>query len=421
MVAQDVASALLSTTLATASVLGVLGARWHAPDAHDGAYVRSAVPWALWLGLGAYLGSAAWAGAPHALAAMLSRLAYQGMLWASAALLWMGARQGSAPPRSAAPRVLRWLLLTSALGLAAWAQDADRRALWLGGNALAGGLFTLCLIHRVRAHPSTAGWMALLLSIFGCSVVVTDLAAVHGQQPSVGLHHLLQLLALFCFWLALRHGAQVSEPPPGWMSRRQLAQELHDGVGAQLVSILSTLDANLPQQRQTATLLQSCLLDLKLMVDGMEPDASLLSHLASLRYRMQPLMEQAGVRVNWLISDETELARVQGAPAKQLLRVVQEALANVVQHAGARVVTVSCCYSAELASVYLSIADDGCGLSKPARQGGKGLEGMRARVQTLGGQFIVESEVQLGTFIQLLLPTEGLRASQRQGGSSTTP
>ncbi|RYF79928.1 MAG: glycosyltransferase, partial [Comamonadaceae bacterium] len=90
----------------------------------------------------------------------------------------------------------------------------------------------------------------------------------------------------------------------------------------------------------------------------MEEDASLLSHMASLRYRMQPLLEQAGIELEWQVTNDERLRLVRGDAAKHVLRLTQEALANAVHHSGARTVTVLCRHWAEIDSLLLCIADD---------------------------------------------------------------
>jgi signal transduction histidine kinase len=86
---------------------------------------------------------------------------------------------------------------------------------------------------------------------------------------------------------------------------------------------------------------------------------------------------------------EVEL-RVEGArPTVQpgidlsAYRVVQEALTNVIKHAGPAHAVVEVRYSPT--SVTVDVADDGRGAAAPAASGGHGLVGMRERVAVHGG------------------------------------
>lgn len=67
-------------------------------------------------------------------------------------------------------------------------------------------------------------------------------------------------------------------------------------------------------------------------------------------------------------------------------RVVQEALTNVLKHAGSASVVVRLRIDD---AVHVTVADNGLGLAatKPSDGRGRGVVGMRARVETLGGQF----------------------------------
>ena len=85
-----------------------------------------------------------------------------------------------------------------------------------------------------------------------------------------------------------------------------------------------------------------------------------------------------------------------------LLRVCQEALANVRKHAAARQVSVRLCYADGV--VRLTVADDGGGFDIDLVNGGYGLHGMRERVRQVGGTIQVGSAVGAGTEISVEVP-----------------
>jgi len=92
------------------------------------------------------------------------------------------------------------------------------------------------------------------------------------------------------------------------------------------------------------------------------------------------------------------------ARALGLYRVLQEALTNVVRHAGAERVVVR--LSAENDEVVLAIADDGRGITAddPARPSSFGLLGMRERMAALGGRLTVEGSAGAGTTVTARVP-----------------
>jgi signal transduction histidine kinase len=94
-----------------------------------------------------------------------------------------------------------------------------------------------------------------------------------------------------------------------------------------------------------------------------------------------------------------------------LLRVAQEALANVAKHAGASRVWITLSYMGDV--VTLDVRDDGTGFDPALTPrgdagGGFGLIAMRQRVQRLAGQLEIESEPGVGTVVSASLPAIGL-------------
>jgi signal transduction histidine kinase len=85
-----------------------------------------------------------------------------------------------------------------------------------------------------------------------------------------------------------------------------------------------------------------------------------------------------------------------------LLRVCQEALANVRKHADARSAAVRLGYDAS--AVLLEVSDDGSGFDPDQVNGGYGLRGMRSRVAEAGGTLTVRSSPGAGTRVSAMVP-----------------
>jgi signal transduction histidine kinase len=88
-----------------------------------------------------------------------------------------------------------------------------------------------------------------------------------------------------------------------------------------------------------------------------------------------------------------------------LLRVAQEAVANVRKHARAGQVLV-CLRYAE-GQVGLDVTDDGSGFDPGQAAGGYGLPGMRARAEEAGGRLQVRSSPGCGTTVSVVVPVPG--------------
>jgi signal transduction histidine kinase len=87
-------------------------------------------------------------------------------------------------------------------------------------------------------------------------------------------------------------------------------------------------------------------------------------------------------------------------------RVAQEALTNVVRHAGARRACVR--IRVDDGELVLEITDDGTGTPAP-RDGGVGLGSMRERAEELGGRLQVAGRPGVGTQVIARFPVDAIR------------
>jgi signal transduction histidine kinase len=137
----------------------------------------------------------------------------------------------------------------------------------------------------------------------------------------------------------------------------------------------------------------------------------------TVRYYLDHQSQRHGLAVDFIASSSwTPLPReIEGA----CLRVVQEALGNVIQHASASRVQVELRQDAETAE--LRIRDDGVGfapasLSQPGDHSRTlGLTAMRQRIELLGGTWHVESAPGQGTVIRAILPLADASTSVHRG------
>jgi signal transduction histidine kinase len=186
--------------------------------------------------------------------------------------------------------------------------------------------------------------------------------------------------------------------------RQRLMQDMHDGLGSSLVSALRVVERGRLQDIQVAEVLKSCIDDLKLAIDSMEPvEADLLLLLATLRFRLGSRLESTGITLRWEISDVPTLDWLDPRNALHILRILQEAFANILKHAQASEIRVTT--AAGDGWVYVDIADNGRGFAveKALGNGGKGLSNQLRRAQAIGGDVAFESSA-AGTRLTLRLP-----------------
>ncbi|MBH2009951.1 MAG: hypothetical protein I8H71_09660 [Xanthomonadaceae bacterium] len=186
--------------------------------------------------------------------------------------------------------------------------------------------------------------------------------------------------------------------------RQRLMQDMHDGLGSSLVSALRVVEDGQLHEAQVAEVLRSCIDDLKLAIDSMEPvDADLLLLLATLRFRLGNRLKSSSIRLVWNISDVPALPWLDPRNALHILRILQEAFANILKHAQASEIGVST--RASKGWIEVAVADNGQGFSvdDAMKGGGKGLMNQRRRAQAIGGEVLLASSF-TGSVLTLRLP-----------------
>jgi two-component system, NarL family, sensor histidine kinase UhpB len=200
--------------------------------------------------------------------------------------------------------------------------------------------------------------------------------------------------------------------------RRLLARELHDRVAQTLTSMLIDLENFKVEQVGREGVLRQ--------MDTLQD--STRGVLNSLRELLYELRGGPGVEEGFLdalralagrFSEKTRIdtnlsilpgwpARVTSPAALNLYRIVEEALANVRQHSGARAVQIILQPHSEN-ELSVCVSDDGRGLDlEEPGPIGMGIVGMKERALFLGAQLRVETSIGSGTTVRVIVPREQL-------------
>ncbi len=179
-------------------------------------------------------------------------------------------------------------------------------------------------------------------------------------------------------------------------------QDMHDGLGSTLVSALRAFEGDHAADLDAVAILRGCIDDLKLTIDSMEPvETDLLLLLATLRFRLQPRLEASGLKLTWEAGEVPPLEWLDQRHALHILRILQEAFANILKHAAAREIAVS--VRAEDGRVLVRVQDDGSGFDPTLPVTGRGLANQQRRAEAIGGRVIWEPSP-TGTCLVLVLP-----------------
>ena len=178
----------------------------------------------------------------------------------------------------------------------------------------------------------------------------------------------------------LRHGMEsVTLYQKGMLEERErIARDVHDNIGAQLLSALHHREAARKDE-----MIREALADLRDMINNLTSSGlSLEETLAELRVETADRLAAAGIELQWTC-DEGGAMKLDPAATHALRSIVREAVSNVIRHASAARVMVTA--RGEPGEVLLMITDDGCGFDPAADFSGNGLTNIRARLQRLGG------------------------------------
>lgn len=181
--------------------------------------------------------------------------------------------------------------------------------------------------------------------------------------------------------------------------RLRIARDLHDDVGARLMTTLHRGDLETVHAD-----VREAMADMRLIIDGMSDQVRRLSDLvADLRHETVNRLMLAHVAVDWPITSVFDDDRpVEAVQARVLFSVVRELASNVIRHAGAHAVSISCDMSE--GRIAVSIRDDGRGFdSESDAILGNGLRNVRKRIEELGGAMRLESG-DGGSVVEILLP-----------------
>jgi signal transduction histidine kinase len=191
--------------------------------------------------------------------------------------------------------------------------------------------------------------------------------------------------------------------------RQRIMQDMHDGLGSQLLSSLMLVERGALTGEQLAQILRESIDDMRLAIDALAAeDADLLSALGNLRFRMEPRLRAAGIELLWDARKLPVEIDINPDAVLPILRIVQEALTNSLKHSRARAVSVV--LGVENASVdsqwlVIRITDNGRGITEE-RVGGRGLLNMRNRAARIGAQLKLETVPGAGTMVQLRYKVE---------------
>ncbi|MFD2369567.1 sensor histidine kinase [Brevibacillus sp. GCM10020057] len=201
--------------------------------------------------------------------------------------------------------------------------------------------------------------------------------------------------------------------------RRDLAQDMHDGLAQQLFFLqaqLYQLKRKLPGEVQTQVAEQLAQIEERIKWCHGEVRHT-ITHLREFREseQLSEAIEQllkrmtVGTELQVRFTSKGRVLEEELHVLNAIYRMVEEATVNVVKHAQARVLSVS--VEASSLQVKVRVHDDGIGFvadAKTTEDKRYGVVGMRERIAQVGGTFHIRSKPNEGTEIIAIIPRKGV-------------
>ena len=183
--------------------------------------------------------------------------------------------------------------------------------------------------------------------------------------------------------------------------RKRIAGDLHDDLGAKLLTIVHTSESE-----RISTLAREALEEMRLSVRGLTGKPMRLDDaLADWRAETVLRLGQANIEADWRGPPEETDQLLPARGFVQTTRILREAVSNIIKHSGASHCKVRCAITER--QFGLTVQDNGKGI--PMELDGKldrghGMSSMKHRAKQMQGQCLVESAPGYGTVIRLTLP-----------------
>jgi signal transduction histidine kinase/ligand-binding sensor domain-containing protein len=216
-------------------------------------------------------------------------------------------------------------------------------------------------------------------------------------------------------WRSQRRFEQIRIEQARDQERQRIARDIHDDIGSGLteITMLSHLAVRRAGDGEAVESIQRIEDRARQLTRSMDEvvwainprNDSLEGFITYFHRWAQAFLSNAGLRVRWDLPLEPTEAPLAAEVRHQLLLACKEAVTNVVKHAGADEVCISC--RPRATGLEILIQDDGRGFSPNESDTGRlGLGNLRARLAALGGSCELDSATGRGTSVRFVVTTD---------------
>ncbi len=203
--------------------------------------------------------------------------------------------------------------------------------------------------------------------------------------------------------------------------RKRIARELHDEFGQMLAVLkfdiswmerrlaeqptLNPYSAILDKARSMATLTDDLIRTVRRIATSLRP--SILDDLGlipALEWQAKEFQNRTGISCQFSTDLDSQTCRLESERATALFRIAQELFTNILRHADASQVDLVLEKQDEFLALYVS--DNGRGLGETSTRDtpSLGLLGIRERLASFGGEFVIQGKAGHGTRAHVRIP-----------------
>ncbi|MCB1643956.1 MAG: hypothetical protein KDI36_00815, partial [Pseudomonadales bacterium] len=191
------------------------------------------------------------------------------------------------------------------------------------------------------------------------------------------------------------------------LQKQRIYRDLHDDVGARLVSIVHAREKG-----DTVSMARSALESLRETVSkGNAEDTPLLSLLGALIEEAELRCRNSSLGFELMLSEDLPEGIVPAESCYQLSRIIREVISNVLRHASAEEVTLKVALQDN--NLVVELQDDGVGLPSAVAEG-NGLGNIRSRASDMGAAVSWQNAEHGGVKFCFSIPLLTLFGSQEQ-------
>lgn len=184
--------------------------------------------------------------------------------------------------------------------------------------------------------------------------------------------------------------------------RQRIVRDMHDGIGGQLLGLAVQVKAKQLDPSGVEEALQASISDMRLIVDSLDSaEEGVADALRGFEHRVRAQASAIQSEFHARIDLGERDAVLGPRGTLQVLRILQESVANAIRHARPTRIDLRAGLDAE-GRVEISLSDNGPGI-QPGASAGRGLASMKTRAASIGARLDVSSDSS-GTTVRLVLP-----------------